>query len=132
VSTSSPARIPNATRRPPTAWAVRPIRNAEMGSTSRPSAELTKGLANTTASTARDHAPDTPSRRAVCAAQTASAADSSTVSRTRPCTGSTSPETSETSQVASDSISTLSGDVAALDSSVGIRPQCRSEATFRT
>ena len=93
-----------------------------MGTTSSPSAEFTKGFANTRASTASDQAPETLMRRAICAAHTAMAADSTTVRISRPRTGRSSPVTPPT-QVARTSSMTFSGELAVLDSSVGIIPQ---------
>ena len=93
-----------------------------MGTTSSPSAEFTNGLAKTTASTASDQAPPTLIRRAICAAQTAIAAESATVRMPRPRAGWSSPVTAVI-HVATASIITFSGDVAVLDSSAGIIPQ---------
>ena len=101
-----------------------------MGTTSSPSAESTNGFANTTASTASDQAPETLIRRAICAAHTAIAADNATVRMPRPRTGRSAPVTPPI-HVATASIMTFSGEVAVLDSSVGIIPQWRCSATLR-
>ena len=110
--------MPKAIRRPATACAVNPVRNAAMGTTSSPSAEFTNGLAKTTASTTTDQTAGTSSRRKIRAAHTANAAESTTVRTPRPSTGSSGPANAVT-QMAAASISTFSRDVAVLDSSAG-------------
>ena len=101
-----------------------------MGTTSSPIAEFTNGLAKTTASTAIDQAPATLSRRAIWAAHIAIAADSATVRIPSPTTGWRAPVT-PLIQVATANRITFNGEVAVLDSSVGIIPQCRCSATLR-
>ena len=130
VRTSRPATTPNAIRRPRTACAASPVRSAAVGTTSSPNAEFTNGLAKTTASTASDQTPETLMRRAICAAHTAMAADSTTIRRPRPSTGRIVPVTAVI-QVATASSTTFNGDVAVFDSSAGIIPQCRCSATLR-
>jgi hypothetical protein len=93
---------------------------------------LRNGLANTRASTASDQALEIPIRRAICAAHTVIAADRATVTTPSATTGRRSPVTSPTNRVTTARRMVFSGEVAVFAVSVGISPQCRCAARFRT